>query len=647
MIFNKNLSLGRHSDLFMVMGAVAIIGLMILPVPTFMLDGLIALNIVLGVTLVLVAIYIAAPTDFSAFPSLLLITTLYRLSLSIATTRMILTKAHAGRIIDVFGHVATGGNLVVGLVVFLIITVVQYIVVAKGADRVAEVAARFSLDAMPGKQMSIDSDLRSGLTEKDDARRRRRLLELEGKLHGSLDGAMKFVKGDALAGIVIVLINLLGGLTVGMLQRGLPFSEAINTYSVLTIGDGMVTQIPALMAALAAGLLVTRIAGDGNDGHLGEVVQRQLIQKPRVLLVAGCLCWLMALVPGFPTAIFIGLGCLGVAAGVMLDKALMRTLAARFALFKALQELVEAHPADIAPTPVPVRPLVVTVDGLAANSSERSALTRALGAVLEQFEAQLGVPLPALALQPGPATGDQAELRWRVMALELCVGEGTAAAESLVGDVSSGVRRALRRNLAMFMGVQEASLLLQRCSGAYPEAAKEATRSLSIVRIAEVLRLLVEEEVPIRNLHLILERLADAGQTEKDGQLLANMARLAVCQHIVARYSRAGEIRAIAVAGPLEKQLREALRNQFGQHVLALDPSIAARLLELVRSLLEAQKADVVVTAMDLRRPLRRLLSADLFDTPVLAYPELRPPVKVRLMARIPPLRLEAVDAAA
>jgi type III secretion protein V len=277
----------RYSDLLLVACVVAIVAMMVLPLPAWLIDLLVAANIASGLLLLLLGIYIASPLEFSVFPSVLLMTTLFRLSLSIATTRMILLQGHAGHIIDTFGKVVAGGNLVVGLVVFLIITVVQFIVIAKGAERVAEVAARFSLDAMPGKQLSIDSDLRSGLIDKDEARRRRRTLELESKLHGSLDGAMKFVKGDAIAGIVIIVINLLGGLAIGVMQQDLDISSAMTKYSILTIGEGMVAQIPALLGAMAAGLIVTRTTDDEHDKHLGDAIRKQVTSKPRVLVVAS------------------------------------------------------------------------------------------------------------------------------------------------------------------------------------------------------------------------------------------------------------------------------------------------------------------------------------------------------------------------
>ena len=294
-----------YSDVILAFGAVLIISVMILPLPLVVIDALVAINISIGFGLLLLGIYIPNPVAFSSFPSVLLLTTLFRLAISIAITKSILLHADGGHIVETFGTLVAGNNLVVGLVVFLIITVVQFIVIAKGSERVAEVAARFTLDAMPGKQLSIDSDLRAGLIDKDEARRKRRLLETESQLHGSLDGAMKFVKGDAICGIVIILVNLLGGLAIGVLQKGMTLGQATHTYSILTIGDGLVSQIPAILATMAAGLVVTRTTGEIDDRHLGDAISRQIGAQPRVALITGLLALLMTLVPGFPWPVFL------------------------------------------------------------------------------------------------------------------------------------------------------------------------------------------------------------------------------------------------------------------------------------------------------------------------------------------------------
>ncbi|HEX7813939.1 flagellar biosynthesis protein FlhA, partial [Dyella sp.] len=390
----------NYSDLVLVAGVVAIIALMILPLPMLLIDALVALNMLIGIGLLLIAIYIPTPVAFSSFPSVLLLTTLFRLALSIAITRSILLNADGGHIIDTFGNLVVGGDLIVGLVVFLIITVVQFIVVAKGAERVAEVAARFSLDAMPGKQLSIDSDLRSGLLEKDEARRRRRLLEIESQLHGSLDGAMKFVKGDAIAGIVIILINLLGGLGVGVMMHDMSLSEATHTYSVLTIGDGLVAQIPALLASISAGLIVTRTAGDEEERNLGAIIGKQISGEPRVLMIIGFIALGMMLVPGFPALVFLPIGT----ALVMVAAWRMRErVGVLRRVFKVPENQAELLPPDVADTdalsPPPGLLLEVHLAALQSLGSTqvRNLLRQIVGGLREEY----GVPLPSPALRAG------------------------------------------------------------------------------------------------------------------------------------------------------------------------------------------------------------------------------------------------------
>ena len=624
----------RFSDLFLVGGVVAIVGLMILPLPALALDALVAVNICFGVMLLLVSIYISSIVEFSVFPSLLLITTLYRLALSIATTRLILLEGHAGHIIDTFGVMVAGGNLVVGLVVFLIITVVQFIVIAKGAERVAEVAARFSLDAMPGKQLSIDSDLRSGLIDKDEARRRRRALEMESKLHGSLDGAMKFVKGDAVAGIIIVVINLLGGLAVGMLQQGLDFGTAIHKYSILTIGDGMVTQIPALLGAMAAGLLVTRTTDEENDGHLGEAVRAQFAAKPRVFLVAGGICWLLALVPGFPVAVFLILGSVALVTGALLDVKMRGVLATRVAGLRGqiAREDVPAIAHTRALEAQPMVPLLLELDGAGARVRHTTEVVATLEEVLDAFELRLGVALPKASVHYGAETG---ETRWRLLAFEAPIGEGTWVDPGEINELREAVGQSLRRNAGLFVGVQEASNLLTRAGADYPEVVKEAARALPLARIAEVLRRLVEEEIPLRNMRDVLESLADAGQREKDPFSLTEFARVALRRQICHRYAPDGRLRAIVLEPALEQQIRDAVRTGGAGQQLALDPEVARRVIDAIT--VTATNADtlVLLTAIDLRRHVRKLIEPELFDLAVLSFHELLPSLKLDVAGRV------------
>jgi len=619
----------RIADLALVAGVVAIVALMILPMPTFVIDLLVGVNITFGVMLLLNTLYIRGALDFSAFPSILLVSTLFRLALSIATTRMILTQGHAGHIIQTFGKMVVGGNIVVGLVVFLIITVVQFIVIAKGAERVAEVAARFSLDSMPGKQLSIDSDLRSGLIDKDEARRRRRVLELESKLHGSLDGAMKFVKGDAIASIVIVVINLIGGLAIGVMQQGLELGAATQKYSILTIGEGLVAQIPALLGAMAAGLMVTRTADDEQHANLGEAIHGQLSSNPRVLIFVGLIAWLMALVPGFPSIVFLLLGFGALMAGAALHPRLQPHMV-RYGgpLRKLLVRQEKPMPATLlaAPTPPkPVVPLLLEHSGTALDEAGAHALNTGLTAMLEEMQYRTGVPLPPLATHfTGAGTG------WRLLAFEVPIGGGEAA-----GDVVADVKALLRRHLPTFMGVQEVVGLLNRVGEDYAEVVKEAVRAVPAARIAEVLRRLAEEEVPIRNMRDVLEGITAAVNVDREPARIADHTRIALKSHILDMVAIDGGIRALAVSPDLETMVRDRTRLIDGVERLALEPEFARELVETIAQTAHETGAFVLVTSFDVRRAIRKLIEPALFDLPVLAFNELSPTVRFEVVGQI------------
>ncbi|QTD45497.1 FHIPEP family type III secretion protein [Ottowia testudinis] len=635
--------LARFADIVLVAGIVAIIALMIVPLPTWAIDVLVAANIAGGVLLLLLAIYVANPLEFSVFPSVLLISTLFRLALSIATTRMILLHGEAGHIIQTFGHMVAGGNLVVGLVVFLIITVVQFIVIAKGSERVAEVAARFSLDAMPGKQMSIDSDLRSGLIDKDEARRRRRVLENESKLNGSLDGAMKFVKGDAIAGIIIIIINLLGGLAIGVMQMGMTMGDAAIKYSILTIGDGMVTQIPALLGAMSAGLLVTRTTDDEHDKHLGDAIGRQLTAKPRVLLVAGGLCLLFAMVPGFPAVVFLLLGAVLFGSGAMLTPAL-RLRWERFAQPKvaAVRRRATEAPTLMSTDAAPPRPTVPLLLELPAGrlSAEASRdLLRGLEAVLDHFQLYLGLRLPRIDVHvvqlDESEEESEAATSWRLLAHEVPVAQGALPDENTAEALAGAVRESLRRHTALFLGTQEANHLLTRAGVDLPDVVKETLRALPLARVAEILRRLVEEEVAIRNLRDILETLSDAAQREKDVYALTELVRIGLKRQLCYRYAPDGRLNALLLDPALEEMLRGAVRVNGGAQQLALDPVQMSQLMQRFAEAVQRHQPAAIVTAVDIRRHVRKLIEADCFDTPVLSYHELMPTLQLEVLARV------------
>ena len=391
--------LARSGDLALAALIVAVIALMVLPLPTLVLDALIAINLAASITLLMLALYIPSALRLSTFPSLLLLTTLFRLSLNIASTKSILLHAQAGQIIETFGRLVVGGNVVVGLVVFLIIAIVQFIVIAKGAERVAEVGARFSLDGMPGKQMSIDADLRAALIDKDEAQRRRREIEEESQLHGAMDGAMKFVKGDAIAGIIIALVNVVAGIAIGATMHGMSLAEAVSAYSILSIGDGMVAQIPSLFVSIAAGIVITRVDGHSQGrANLGAQIARQVLAHPTALVMAGAIVATFLLVPGLPFWPFLIL-----AAGLLATGLLARADGRRRSIDDGTRSI---EGGDV------VRPLVAVVDpgGLAAPLALRIApelrdrlvparFEHALDDVRFALSRDLGLPFPALRIE--------------------------------------------------------------------------------------------------------------------------------------------------------------------------------------------------------------------------------------------------------
>ena len=623
----------KVADLVLVAGVVAIVALMILPMPTLIIDMLVGVNITFGVMLLLTTLYIRGPLDFSAFPSILLVSTLFRLALSISTTRLILMYGHAGHIIQTFGKVVAGGNIVVGLVVFLIITVVQFIVIAKGAERVAEVAARFSLDSMPGKQLSIDSDLRSGLIDKDDARRRRRVLELESRLHGSLDGAMKFVKGDAIASIVIVIVNLIGGLAIGVMQQGLDLSDATQKYSILTIGEGLVAQIPALLGAMAAGLMVTRTTDEENDDNLGQAIQRQLSANPRVLLFVGAICFLMALVPGFPIGVFLVLGFLALFAGAAMHPRLQPYVVKYGGPMRNLiAKREEPAPTTLlaAPrAPAPVVPLLLEISGPPLPQPGAGELAERLTQMMDALQYRSGVPLPKLAIHFAALEGAPG---WRLLTFESSVGAGDVLDPE---TLTLAIEALLRRNLSTFLGVQEAVTLLNRIGEEYPEVVKEAVRAVPAARIAEVLRRLAEEEVPLRNMRDVLEGITDAAAQDREPSRVADRTRIALKRYLLDAVAADGLIKALVITPELEQMIKDATRLIDGVERLALQPEVARELVETIDQTITATGAGVLVTSFEARRAVRKLIEPALFDMPVLSFNELSPTVRLDVLGQI------------
>ena len=587
---------------------IAVVAMLIVPLPRPLLDTLLALNIAIAVALLMAAVFTPRPLSFTSFPTLLVVTTLFRVGLEVSATRLILADADAGEVVRAFGSSVVAGSLVVGLVVFAVITIVQLIVVARGAERVAEVAARFALDAMPGKQMAIDAEQRSGAIDAERARARRTDLERESQLYGAMDGAMRFVKGDAIAAIVIVVINLIGGLVIGVGQRGMSAGDAVQTYSLLSIGGGLVAQIPSLIVAVASGLLVTRVASTG-DAALGADLPFQLGQ-PRVLAGAAVLLLALGVVPGLPHVPFLVLGVIAAALAV---------LAVRRAPHVIVADEVGA--AEVRGPRLGLR---------IAKAHDLAALHATLAEVRAELATRSGITVPPLAIAIDPAAGDEA-----VVTLD-----ATPVAWLPADDLRTKLSGALAPLLPDLVGVDRVAAMLERAAARSPVLVREVVpRIVAMPVLAEVVRGLVREQVPVDDLAAILEAIAvvpapSTGFTVKDAPHLIEQLRPGLRRQISARWAPRGQLAVYTIDAMIEDAVRSAVDRREGVQVLALEPAIAQDIVAAVRSTVGTTDA-VILTSGDVRRHLRSLLEPELPDVAVLAAHELSPGTNIRTAGRI------------
>lgn len=693
--------LGKRNDVVLAFLLICIVFMMILPLPTMLVDVLIGINLTLAAVLLMVAIYLKDVLALSAFPSILLLTTLFRLALSITTTRLILLQADAGQIVETFGKFVVSGNLVVGAVIFLILTIVNFMVITKGSERVAEVSARFSLDAMPGKQMSIDSDMRAGMIEIAEAKSRRGKLEKESQLYGAMDGAMKFVKGDAIAGLIIIFVNIIGGIAVGTTQRGMSTGEALEVYSILTIGDGLVSQIPALFISITAGFIVTRVASEEND-NLGTDIANQMVKEPKALMIAGGILTGFAIVPGFPTGVFLVLAAICGGGGFYIMQANKAKLArsesqtmpalasaANPAMMPSFPKAgeIDPEPQEVEPVSFALTvPLIVDVASTIREHIDPKRLDREVARVRRALYFDLGVPFPGvhLRLNDNLPTGD-----YRILVNEIPVAAGHARpgffmvreteqslqmfsipyekGEDFLPNIPSiwvsvkqlaqlqraGVQmmglpemmtyhlaHVLKSQAGEFIGVQETMYLMNQMEKNFAELVREATRALPVITIADVLQRLVSEEISIRDMRTILEALVEWGQREKDPILLTEHVRSALNRYITHKFSGGQSvIPAYLLSKPVEDEIRGAIRQTSGASYLALSPDTHKKLLGAMKSTVGDVNGHalrpVVLTPMDIRRFMRKIVEREFPDLAVLSFQELSPSVNVQPLDRI------------
>ena len=676
---DKNI-LQKNVDIFLPVGVVGILCVMIMPLPTFLLDLFLTFNITIAVIILLVGMYIRKPLDLSAFPSILLITTLFRLSLNVASTRIILLHgnegiAAAGEVIKAFGSFVVGGNYLVGIIVFLILVVINFMVITKGAGRIAEVAARFTLDAMPGKQMSIDADLNAGLIDDTEAKARRQQISQEAEYYGAMDGANKFVRGDAIAGIIITIINIIGGLAIGVFQNKMGFARAAQNYTLLTVGDGLVSQIPALIISTAAGLIVTRA---GSEINLGENVTSQLMSQPRAIAIASAVLFCLGMVPGLPSVPFIFLAV--VTAFVAYSVVQVRKTDA-----EEDKEIVEPDleiTEKVKPLP-PVDILAIEVGyGLIplVDVNQNGEILERIKSIRRQIVHKTGIVVPSvhiqdnmqlkpaeytillkgnevargelmlqyyLAMDPGTATGEMNGIptkeptyglpaHWiRKEEKEKAISLGYTVVD-LSTVLTTHLTEIIRRNAHELLGRQEVQQLLDKVKESHPKVVEELVPNLlSLGGVLKVLQNLLMEQVPIRDLVTIFETLADWAPMTKDLTALTEYVRESLARTITGLYqSSEGTIEVISLEQSVEKVIAEAIQQTDKGSFITIDPKTAQHIMEILSEKTDIfsrmNKQPIVLCSAQIRSHFKKLADRFIPNLVVLSYNDILRNVKIQ-----------------
>jgi len=661
------------TEILTVIGVLGILVVMIIPLPSIILDFLLALNITLAITILLISMYTIKPLDFSIFPSLLLVTTLFRLSLNVASTRLILLNGNegihaAGKVIMSFGNFVVGGNYVVGTIIFVILVIVNFVVITKGATRIAEVAARFTLDAMPGKQMSIDADLNAGLIDEGEAKRRRALIANEAEFHGSMDGAVKFVRGDAIAGIIITLINITGGFIIGVFQQKLTAMEAAQNYTLLTVGDGLVSQIPALTISTAAGIVVSRAA---SSNTMGKEFEKQFSNYPKAIYLSALTVFLFGLTPGLPHFSFLLISAIIGGSVYLLNRKKKKT---------TVKEMTKKETVDVKPESVDhlllVDPLVLEVGyGLIplVDREQGGEFLDKVRSLRRQFAMDSGVVIPPihirdnlqlsssayeihlkgvriagselmmdhyLAMDPGDATrkieGIQTiEPSFNLPAVwipESKKEEAILSGYTVVDNVTilaTHLSEILRKHAPELLGRQEVQSLLDNLSKSNPKAVEELIPGLlSLGAVQKVLQNLLQERVSIKDLLTIVETLADFAPITKDPELLTEYVRHKLARSIITPYIEDnGILSVITMNQEVEEKLIKDIRETAQGSYLSIDPMLADQIISSIKA--ESDKAmakniqPILISAPSLRRHVKRMAENFIPSLMVLSQSEL------------------------
>jgi flagellar biosynthesis protein FlhA len=675
-------------DFMMVVGVIAILMVMIIPLPPFLLDFLLALNITSAIIVILMSMYTVAPLDFSIFPSVLLVATLFRLSLNVASTRLILIHGNegalaAGKVIKSFGSFVVGGNYVVGLVVFMILVIINFVVITKGAGRIAEVAARFTLDAMPGKQMSIDADLNAGLIDESGARERRDLVSKEAEFYGAMDGASKFVRGDAIAGIVITFINIIGGFVIGVLQKKMPIAAAAQNYTLLTVGDGLVTQIPALIISTAAAIVVSRAA---SESSMGVEFGRQLLTHPRASYVGSVVIFLFGLIPGLPHIPFILLGII-VGGSIYLIERKRRGLAATEAVKQAEKDKSEKrsepveHLLTLDPMELEVGYAIIPL----VDREQNGEVLDRIRSIRRQFALDKGMIIPPihirdnLNLKPSEyrilikgVTADSYELMPNhLMAMDpgdvvkkidgiptkepafglLAIWipeskqeEAKFAGYTVVDNaaiIATHLTEIIRSHADQLLGRQEVQNLLNNLAKTNPKVVEELTPSLlSLGGVQKVLQNLLREDISIRDMLTIVETLADYTPVTKDPDVLTEYVRQKLARAIVEPLiANDGTLPAITLEQDVEDVLLNSIKHTEHGSYLSVEPNVAASIAnsasKQVERLMTEGSQPVLLCSSALRRHLRRMVEQFAPSITVLSHNELPNKIRFKSLGKV------------
>ena len=669
----------KARDLIVIVSVIMIVAMLIIPLPTWLLSVLLIINITLALLVLLTAMNMTEPLQFSVFPSLLLLLTLFRLGLNISTTRAILTHGDAGGVVDTFGSFVVGGNLIVGLVVFLILVIINFIVITKGSERVSEVAARFALDAMPGKQMSIDADLNAGMISEQQARERRENVSREADFYGAMDGASKFVKGDAIAGIIIVLINLIFGIIIGVLQQGMTLADAASHFSQLTVGDGIVSQVPALIISTATGIVVTRST---SNGSLGEEVTAQLLNFPKMLYVTGATILFLGLFTPINDILTIPI------AGLLFIGGYRFTHLPETGK-EPIEDMEEQEVSDELKSPESVVNLL-SMDPIEfefgygliplVDTNQGGDLLDRIVMIRRQLAIELGMVIPVvrirdnIQLQPNEY---RLKIRGNVMANgELLLDHYLAMSPGTDDDVivgidtiepsfglpakwitedmkeeaeilgytvvdppsvvSTHITEIIKTNAYDLLGRQETKQLIDHLKEQYPILVEEVTPNpLSIGEVQKVLAKLLKENISIRNLPVIFETLADFGKVTSDSDVLAEYVRQALARQITNQYLQSNEsLKVVTLSGKVEKTIADGVQQTEHGNYLAIDPIVSQSILESIAKQVEQvsimEQTPIILCSPAVRMYVRQLTERYFPQIPILSYNELETNVEVQ-----------------